>query len=257
MQLTCLGGAAAWPNPEQGCSSYLVRTSETAVLIDCGPDTLHVLRSQIRYSTIDAVVISHMHSDHMLDLVPYRYGLTYGVERSEASIPLLVPPAGSQRLDALASALGGNSEPGESFWEPAFAVEEYQPINGLVVGDIRIMFALTDHAEPCYAMRIESADGKSIFYTADTGTISPLLELAQGCDLLISEATMPDNETGSSGAGHLTPSVAAGIASRSGAGQLVLTHLWAERSDDVVLEQASRFYDGPIAIAKPGLRINV
>lgn len=257
MRLTCLGGAAAWPNPGQGCSSYLVSTPETAILVDCGPDTLHVLRSQIRYSSIDAVVISHMHSDHMLDLVPFRYGLTYGVERPDSPIPLLVPPGGSAKLGALATALGSNSEPGESFWEPAFTVQEYQPSTGINVGDIQIRFVLTDHAEPCYAMRIESAGGKSIFYTADTGTIRPLVDLAAGCDVLISEATMPEEETAGSGAGHLKPSVAAELASRSNASQLVLTHLWAERPDNLVLEQAGRFYDGPIAIAKPGLRINV
>lgn len=257
MELTCLGGAAAWPNPGQGCSAYLIATANTSILVDCGPDTLHLLRSQIRYSSLDAVVISHMHSDHMLDLVPFRYGLTYGVERASEPIPLFVPPAGTTRLEALATALGGNSEPGESFWHPAFAVEEYQPEFGLNIGDVQISFRRTDHAEPCYAMRIESAAGKTLVYTADTGDHESLIAFADGCDLLVSEATMPEEEQNGSGAGHLKPSIAAELASRSGAGQLLLTHLWAERPDSVVLQQAGSAYDGPITIAKPGLRVNV
>lgn len=257
MKLTCLGGAAAWPNPGQGCSSYLIRTPGTSILVDCGPDTLHVLRSQIQYATLDAVVISHMHSDHMLDLVPYRYGLTYGIERPEGPIPLHVPPGGLAKLEALATALGGNSEPGDSFWHPAFDVQEYQPETGLNIGDIEIRFQQTDHAETCFAMRFESGAGKSIVYTADTGDVQPLIHLADGCDLLVAEATMPEEQESGSGAGHLKPSAAAELASRSRASRLVLTHLWAERPDGLVLQQAASLYDGPIDIAKPGLSINV
>ena len=54
IELTCLGGAAAWPNPGQGCSSYLVRSGETTILLDAGSDTFMELRKHADYRELDA-----------------------------------------------------------------------------------------------------------------------------------------------------------------------------------------------------------
>ena len=191
LTLTCLGGAAAWPNPGQGCSAFLLGDGLTSLLLDAGPNTLLELRKHIRYSTIDAVIISHCHSDHILDLVPYRYGLVYGPEKPEHPIPLWLPPGGQATLDALAAAIGGKGEPTERFWETAFNVQEYDPASSLEVGNLVITFARTEHAAECYAMRVSEADGSTCSYSADTGSIEPLVNFAHGSDVLVAEATLP------------------------------------------------------------------
>src|SRR5215510_9551479 len=126
MRLTVLGGAAAWPNPGQGCSSYLVSVGDSRVVVDCGPGTLPELRKHVDYQSVDAVIVSHCHSDHVLDLVPFRYGLLYGPTPLTRRIELWLPPGGVEVLRRLASALNGGEDV-DSYWQRAFEIREYDP----------------------------------------------------------------------------------------------------------------------------------
>ncbi|RIK42192.1 MAG: MBL fold metallo-hydrolase [Chloroflexi bacterium] len=257
MQLTVLGGAAAWPNPGQGCSSYLVSDAETRLVLDCGPDTLHVLRRVTEYRDVSAIVISHCHSDHMLDLVPYRYGLVYGPQPPARRIPLWMPPGGKRVLERLADALNAG-EPTPSFWDTAFDVREYDPSTSLEIGNLRLSFQQTQHYILCFACRLAGSGGRTLFYSADAGRVEPLIPLAHGCNVALVEATVdchPDIPLESRG--HITPDEAGSLAKLSGAEMLVLTHLWSERQERDVIAEARAQFDGPIAIAKPGMVVDV
>lgn len=257
LTLTILGGSAAWPNPGQGCSAYLVEDGTTTVLLDCGPNTLLELRKHVDYATLDAIVISHCHSDHILDLVPYRYGLIYGPRDSQRRIPVWLPPGGQERMEMLAGAFSGQGEPHLSFWEPAFELEEYDPEAGLAIGDVRITFALTQHYIPCYAMRVEGLDNRTLFYSSDTGSVQPLLGLVRDAEVVIAEATLAqDDDRPEAERGHMTPVDAGRLAAAAGAHTLIVTHLWSERPDDVVERTAAEHFSGRVLIAKPGLRVD-
>jgi ribonuclease BN (tRNA processing enzyme) len=258
MHLIALGGSAAWPNPGQGCSSYLARSGDTSVLLDCGPNTLLELRRHIDFTTIDAVVISHCHADHILDLVPFRYGLTYGPVRASRRIPIWLPPGGSERLDRLGDAFEGQNETHLTFWNDVFDMREYDPGQTLAVGDLTISFAPTQHFIECYATRVESSDGASIVYASDTGSAAPILNLARGAGLLIAEATLRDHgDTSESERGHLTPEDAGQFAADSGVGMLLLTHLWSERPEAEVVNAAASRFGGDIFVSRPGLRLDI
>lgn len=255
--LTCLGGAAAWPNPGQGCSSYLVRLDETALVLDCGPDTLLELSRHIDFHTVDAIVISHLDSDHFLDLIPYRYGLTYGPSKPTQPIPLWLPPGGKHKLEQLGRVVGGDGESDEHFWDKAFVVAEYDPAAVLRLGSLNVTFALTQHHAVCYAMRLQGRDGSTLTYTADTGSIASVLQLARESNILISEATVPENsDRAESRRVHLKPSEAGQLAHQANVDVLVLSHLWAGRPDSEVVEAAATYYGGTIHVAKPGLVVH-
>lgn len=263
MQLICLGGAAAWPNPGQGCSSYIVRDGDTTLLLDCGPDTLLELRKHADLRGVDAVVISHAHSDHVLDLVTYRYALVYAQQSetptsTDSPIPLYLPPGGEERIRALGEAVGGQGEADSTFWEPEFELREYDPDRDLDVNQTRVSFMQTQHFTPCYAMRISGSDGSLIVYGADTGAYEPLVPFSSGAGLLIAEATAKSEwKLNSDKDGHISPRDAGEWASRAGVDLLVLTHLWCERPDTEVLSQARESFTGPISIAKPGAKFDV
>jgi ribonuclease BN (tRNA processing enzyme) len=258
LQLTVLGGSAAWPNPGQGCSSYLVSHGATQVLIDCGPDTLHELRRQVDYTTLTTVVISHCHADHILDLVPYRYGLIYGPTRPRRRIPLWLPPGGRDRMDMLGDAFDGQGEPYLSFWDDAFDLHEYDPAETLLIDELQIRFAATQHFVECYGVRVDAPSGGSVGYSSDTGRIDPLVDLFRDAHVIVVEATLEGHgDIPKIERGHLTPEEAGALAARCGAGSLVITHLWSERPDGDVLRRAASRFDGPIEIAKPGLRVDV
>src|SRR5262245_26342450 len=99
MELTILGASAATPNPGDASAGYLVTSGQTAILIECGSGVLSKLRTQIDPRTLSAVVISHVHADHLLDLVALRYGLKYAPPGPGAPIPLYLPPNGRTFCD--------------------------------------------------------------------------------------------------------------------------------------------------------------
>jgi ribonuclease BN (tRNA processing enzyme) len=255
--LTVLGGSAAWPNPGQGCSSYLLRAGAESLVLDCGADTLLELRKHVNYAAVDAVILSHLHADHMLDLVPYRYGLVYGPARPQRPIPLWIPAGARATLDALGHAVGGYSEPGMSFWDGAFDLREYEPSKHLDIGTFHIEFAETQHFAACYAMRVTVGE-RAFVYSADTGTVEPLVDFTRGAHMLLAEATedAPPVEANPV-RGHVSPQEAGLLAQLAGVEQLVLTHLWSERPDEDALNAARRAFSGPIAVAKPGLRLDI
>ncbi|MEX1158497.1 MAG: MBL fold metallo-hydrolase [Thermomicrobiales bacterium] len=259
LTLTVLGGSAAWPNAGQGCSAYIVGDGTTTILLDCGPNTLLELRKHVDYTAVDAIVISHCHADHILDLVPYRYGLIYGPAGSRRRIPVWLPPGGLLRMEMLGGAFAGQGEPQLSFWEPAFDMAEYQPELGLTLGDLRLSFAATQHYIECFAMRVQGSEGAALLYSSDTGAIEPLMELVAGVGVgvVIAEATLESgDERPAAERGHMTPDDAARLAAAAGAHTLVVTHLWSERPDAVVEREATEHFNGRVVIAKPGLRVD-
>jgi ribonuclease BN (tRNA processing enzyme) len=257
MTLTVLGGAAAWPNPGQGCSAYLIQNSDTSLLVDCGPNTLLELRRHVDFKSLSAIVISHCHSDHILDLVPYRYGMIYGPGRAGQRIPVWLPPGGVRRLHMLAEAFGGQGEEVETFWNECFDLSEYAPREALSVGSLGLSFAPTQHFIECYGMRITHGD-RSIAYSADTGNIDPLVNLFSRADVALVEATLDSHDTTARAKrGHLTPEDAGELAQAAGVGRLLLSHLWSERPAEVVIAAARTTYSGEIGTATPGLRVDV
>ena len=77
MRITVLGKSPSWQDPGGACSGYLVEETGVVLLLDCGNGVFGKLRSRVDYVDVDVVVISHLHADHFLDLIPYAYALTY------------------------------------------------------------------------------------------------------------------------------------------------------------------------------------
>src|SRR5207248_6725696 len=77
MRLTVLGKSPSWQDAGGACSGYFIEEDGTAVVVDCGNGVFSKLRRFRDYTAVDGVVISHLHADHFLDLVPFAYALTY------------------------------------------------------------------------------------------------------------------------------------------------------------------------------------
>ena len=92
-------------------------------------------------------------------------------------------------------------------------------------------------------------DGEAtLCYTADTAPGERALAAARGCDLLLAEATLPQEYAGA--APHLTASEAAKLAHDAGAKCLVLTHVWPTNDRDTMVRLASEVFAGEIHIAE-------
>src|SRR3954471_24877894 len=96
MRLTILGKSPAWSDAGGACSSYLVEDGSTTLVVDCGNGAFGKLRARVGYGEVDAVILSHLHGDHLLDLVPFSYALSLGPGAAgRESKPRLIAPVGA------------------------------------------------------------------------------------------------------------------------------------------------------------------
>lgn len=256
MDVTVLGGSAAGASPGQGCSGYLVEQGGTKIVLDLGPGTFPELRLHVDFRTLDAVVLSHLHLDHMLDLFALRYALAYNPISAPSEIPVWVPPGGLRFLEDAARVFAGEVD-ASAFYD-VFDIHEYDPEAELMLGSLTLRFRSTVHYVPCWAIRVTGGRDGDLFYTADTGPTADLLPLASGAGLVISEgtATLDDGESFAV-RGHLTPEEAGILARDAGAQILLLTHLWAENDPFLALHNAESAFGGPVVLASRGTRVTV
>lgn len=256
MRLTTLGGSAAGIGTRQGCSSYLVRSDTTSLVLDMGPGTLAELRAQIDYRTIDGIVISHLHVDHILDLIELRFTLAYNPIPPERPVPLYLPPDGISTLRRIAQAFE-SPESGLEWFTGVFDIHEYDPNGTVEIGDLTCSFKETVHFVPCWSIRVIVPDGAGdLFYTADTGPSADLVPAARGAAVVIAEAAEKiEPDLPWVDRGHLKPPEAAALARDAGARTLVLTHIWEEHGVEAVMAQASEHFGGTVLRATPGMEV--
>ncbi len=200
------------------------------------------MRRHVDYDVLDAVVISHMHADHFLDLIPLRYALRYGSKRRPNRLPVWMPPGGIAMLRAITNAFA--SEGQGDFLDEAFDLREFDPSQALAIGPGRLRFAQTTHYITSFAMRYER-HGASITYSADTAPDSRVVELAQGTGLFLCEATLLAGETEHGGIrGHSSAREAAQMAADAGVARLILTHYPQDATARDLEEAARSIYKG-------------
>ena len=256
MNVVVLGGSAAGPNTGAGCSGYLIMNDNTSVVLDMGPGTLPELRKHVNYRSVSAIVISHCHLDHILDLGALCYLVKYNPATMDRKIPLHVPPGGKALLDRWGPAFGHAHE--REFLDSVFDIAEYDPERSLDIESINIRFAPVVHPLTGWAMRVSTGVSGDVGYTADTGPTADLAGFFHGVSLLVCEATEPDGVTDSPETrGHMTATEAGRLAMDSDAKALILTHIWEETGQDQAVQGAAVEFNGPIMIARPGLTVHV
>ena len=192
----------------------------------------------VDYVDVDAVVVSHMHGDHFLDLFPYACALTFA-PRQQCEDParpqLLLPPRAPANVRAVADAA---SLPGVV--EQAFRVREYDVAETLAIGGLRVRFQPVPHYIATNAIEVASGNGGGRFtYGADHRPTDVLRDFAAGTDLLMLEATLPRPERRGP-RGHMTPAEAGEHAAGCDAARLVLTHISDELDRDWALARGAR-----------------
>jgi ribonuclease BN (tRNA processing enzyme) len=264
MRLTVLGKSPSWQDAGGACSGYLIQENGTSVLVDCGNGVFAKLRERLDYVDVDAVVISHLHADHFLDLVPYSYALTYAPRQQPVPVDrwpgtdcpacpeLHVQPGATEVFRRVVGAWGN-----EDLIEKAFQLREYDPAQQIEIGPIRISFQPVPHFTETFAMSISSTNGSGrIVYGADSSPTEVLAEFARGADLMLVEATLPRPErTGMRG--HLTADEAGGHAKDAGAKQLLLVHISDELDAEEARQRAAEAFDGPVEVAVEGATFEV
>jgi ribonuclease BN (tRNA processing enzyme) len=260
VRITVLGKSPAWQDADGACSGYLVEEEGVSLLLDCGNGVFSKLRRFRDYVDVDAVVVSHLHADHILDLVPYASALTYAPRQQPVPVdrwpgtdnparPRLLVPEGGR--DALRKVCGGGGMP-EDHVERAFDLHEYAPEDVVEVGAMRVRFHRVPHYLPTCAVDVASGNGGGRFtYGADSAPNEELVRFADGTDLLMIDATLPRPER-EGPRGHLTPAEAGEHGSRARVRRLVLTHISDELDEEWARAEAEKAFGGPVDVAHEG-----
>ncbi|WP_205474391.1 MBL fold metallo-hydrolase [Nocardioides sp. SYSU D00038] len=250
MRLTVVGCSGSYPGPESSASCYLLEAEHDdgtgprtwRVLMDLGNGALGQLQRYADPLAIDAVLLSHLHADHCLDLCGYHVLRRYHPDGHAPVIPVWGP---SDTAGRMARAYDLPEEPGmrEEFDFRVWG----EPVQ---VGPFRVEAVPVDHPVEAYGLRVE-CDGAALAYSGDTGPCEALDRLAADADLLLAEASFRDGDDNPANL-HLTGTDCGGVAVRSGARRLVLTHIPPWFDPQGMLAEATAVYSGPIELARPG-----
>ena len=243
MRLTVVGCSGSLPGPDSPASCYLVEAGDTALVLDLGSGALGPLQRRIELDSVDAILLSHLHPDHCMDLCGYYVAARYSPWRDEDRIAVWGPPGAAERM---ARAYGLPDDPGMT---DEFAFNTF-PVGSFTIGEVRVTAASVVHPVPAYALRVEHGDSVLV-YSGDTAATPVLVELAGGADLLLCEASFVDGEANPPGH-HLTAREAGEHAAAADVRLLMLTHIlpWGDQAR--ALAEARSAFDGPIALARPG-----
>lgn len=239
-----LGGSGARPTSEQGCSGFLLEWDRVRIVLDLGYGTLQQLLIHLPDGAADAVVVTHEHPDHCVDLHGLFRVRRYSYPRA-SKVPLYSPPGVLDRL----AGLEPDVEMGEVF--------EHRPLPGQhELGPFRLIAEPLPHYVPTVGVRLE-ADGVVVAYATDTGPDDRLVGLGREADLFILDATDRPGELDAAKRNLLTATEAGDWAQRAGAQRLLLTHLWPGTDPAESAWRASRMFAGPVQVAYQGLLIDL
>lgn len=257
-------------------TATLVELDGRRILVDCGIGAARALvEAGVDLRTLDLVLITHLHSDHVLELGPLLHtAWTTGLAR-----PIRVfGPAGidgywqgflaSMAVDnAIRVADEGRTPLTELVDLATYAEGEVLDEPGFV---LRALDVPHPPITPCFALRIDGS--RSIVLSGDTAYHPPLAAFAQGADVLVHEAMLPEGveeivrKTGLGDrlrahlhAAHTTADDAARIARGAGVGRLVLNHLIPVDDPRFTeadwLARCAAVWNGPVTVGRDGLAI--
>jgi len=244
MQLTVLGSSGGCPGPGNPASGYLIQHGDTTIWCDAGSGTFMSLMDHVDPDAVDAIVISHVHTDHCADLVAFYGYMAYGPSGT-IPVPVYLPP---KTVEPIASFVRAE---GEHVFFMTMEFHEVGAGDEVTIGSIDVRFADTNHPVPTVASRYE-AGGRSLAYSGDTGPGGGYPALLNGCTAALCEATIQGRRDGQTYPYHLTAGEAGSVAAHAGVERLILTHLSPTLTPQTSIDEAAATFGSVPDLATPG-----
>ena len=262
MRVTVIGCAGSFPGPDSPASCYLIEHDDAAIVLDLGNGSLGALQRHIDPPRIDAVLLTHLHVDHCIDLTSFYVFRNYHPGGALPPIPVFGPAGTAQRM---AAAYGLEDDPGMT------DVFDFAPIGDghggpvqFEIGPFRVTTTPVVHPVEAYAIRVD-AGGHAVVYSGDTAPTPALIDLAHGADIALFEASYLDSRYAHSSYAdavhddgvHLTARQAGEHAAAAGVGELVLTHLVAWNDRAAAAREGSAGFGRDVILATSGLTLSI
>jgi ribonuclease BN (tRNA processing enzyme) len=245
-----LGSGTGIPSLTRGSPGLALISESSKVLIDSGPGTLRrMLEVGITYRDIDLLLYTHIHPDHIADLVPILFACKYADLPRQKDLLCVGGPGFKHHFNQLKEIYG--------VWIDAqsyrLTIKEISK-KPLLFRDLKIFSKPMAHIPESVGYRIEFKDGKSMAISGDTDYCRNMIDLAFEVDLLVVECSFPD---GKKIEGHLTPSLAGRIGLESKCKKLLLTHLYPVCDQFDILKQCRQVYEGETILGEDLMRIKI
>jgi len=241
LELTVLGCAGSHTGPGRACSGYLVTADGTRLLVDCGNGASVNLQALVSFADLDAVLITHRHVDHCVDLI----GMYYALRFHDGGTHRVALYAAAEVVDTLTGLLSADSA---LRFREVFEVHEVTGGDRVEVGPMRVSFADSVHPVPTVSVAVEH-DGRRLVYSSDSAGGPALVGLARDADLFLCEATWQGEDADHPPDMHLTARGAAEIAVAAGVRRLVLTHVLGSLDPDRSVDEAAEIATMPVEAA--------
>ncbi|MEV4318668.1 MBL fold metallo-hydrolase [Actinocrispum sp. NPDC049592] len=237
MRVTVLGSCGAWPEGGRACSGFLVEHEGFRVALDLGFGVASRLFEVCGAEGLGAVVITHEHPDHCVDLNAVFRARYYA---KAPKIPLFCTPGVVRRLSVV---------------EPSPPLDQAFDIHDLPgeysVGPFRLTGMPLPHHVPNAGIRMSTKD-HTLAFTGDTGPCAALEELGRQADLFIVEATVTEPQEF-----LMTATQAGEAAAKAGAKRLMLTHFWPGSDRDQAVADARTTFGGEVIAANEGITVEL
>jgi ribonuclease BN (tRNA processing enzyme) len=253
-RLVVLGSCGAWPEGGRACSGLLLEHDGFRLALDLGyatlPRLLSVLGSPVA-DGLDAVIVTHRHADHALDLHGLFRARWFG-RPGAAALPLYSPVDVVDQVGALEA--DHASAVREVFdWHPL-------PSDAYRVGPFRLESMALPHYVPNAGVRL-CAPGLTVAYTGDTGPVEELAELGADADLYVMAASDPQPPSASALEGGpqllLSAHDAGRAATAARARRLLLTHFRPGSDRELNRAAAGAVFSGEVILADEDLSITL
>ncbi|MCC3267049.1 MBL fold metallo-hydrolase [Arthrobacter gengyunqii] len=265
MKLTIVGCSGSFPGPASPASCYLVTANDGVrdwrILLDLGNGSLGALQRYMDLRDIDAVLLTHLHPDHCMDLC----GLHVAVHWDPAgwNRDRIIVWGPQDTANRMATAYGLPSDPG---MHEDFEFRHWTSGEEVSIGPFTVTpYPVRHPAEEAYALRVEAAgvdaDGNSVVrtlaYSGDTDSCEGLEEAARNSDVFLCEAAFHEGRDDAIEGVHLTGKRAGEAAAAANARRLLLTHLPVWNDATVSVAEARETYAGDLAVAVAGVSYDV
>lgn len=255
MRLTVLGCSGSVPGPGSPASGYLVEAGAARLVLDLGNGTLGALQRHLDPWAVDALLFSHLHSDHCADfgalVVHRRYHPHPAYDAAARPLPVHAPDTAPDRLAAAYAPSA--AERAVTDLSDVFAFHPLADGTAADVSGVAMRAAAVHHVCESYALRLEHR-GRSLVYSGDTGPCDGLVRLARGADVLLCEASWPHVtelwDAPPPGV-HLSGREAGEHAAAAGVGRLLLTHVPPWSDAEQILAEAQAAFPGPVELVAP------
>jgi ribonuclease BN (tRNA processing enzyme) len=251
MELIVLGSGTGVPYLRRRSSSYALKAASRLLLLDLGSGACRaLLRHDLNFSQVDLIALTHLHPDHIGDLVPFLFASHYALGYTRTEPFWLLAAQGFQDFH---QRLKGAFGPWVEAPAGLLQLRELNPVGSdqFHWEGLTIKSAPVNHIDGSLAYRLE-AGGRTLVYSGDTDVSDSLVGLAQGADLLILECAQPSKVQG-----HLTPEEAGRMAAQAGVPRLMLTHFYPPCDEVDVVARAAREFAGEIIRAEDDFRLSV